>query len=89
MCLVLLLAGVAPRAALILVWIFSDLVDRAFTGFFVPLLGLLILPYTTLFYVLSWSPVGGVGGWGFFFVTLGLMLDIAHWVGGGAAKKWA
>jgi hypothetical protein len=87
MCLVLLLAGVAPRAALILVWIFSDLVDRAFTNFFVPLLGLLILPYTTLFYVLAWSPVVGVGGWGWVFVTLGVLLDIAQWVGGGATAR--
>ena len=59
-CLFALLAGFAPRIALILVWIFTNLVDRAFTGFLVPLLGLIFLPYATLFYVLSWSPVGGV-----------------------------
>ena len=32
-CLLVLLAGFAPRIALALIWIFSNLVDRAFTGF--------------------------------------------------------
>ena len=46
-CLFALLAGFAPRIALVLVWIFTNLVDRAFSGFFVPLLGLILLPYAT------------------------------------------
>src|SRR5512133_1007821 len=49
-CLFALLAGFAPRIALVLVLIFTNLVDRAFTGFLVPLLGLILLPYATLFY---------------------------------------
>ena len=63
-CLLVLLASFAPRLVLVLMWIFGDLVDRAFSGFVIPLLGLVVLPYTTLFYVLAWSPVGGVSGWG-------------------------
>jgi hypothetical protein len=82
-CLLVLLASFAPRVALALVWIFSNLVDRAFSGFLVPLLGLIFLPYTTLFYVLAWSPVGGVSGWGWFFVISGLVFDGAHWAGSG------
>ena len=82
-CLLVLLASFAPRVVLAVVWIFSNLVDRAFSGFLVPLLGLIFLPYTTLFYVLAWSPVGGVSGWGWFFVTSGVLFDIGHWVGNG------
>ena len=63
-CLLALLAGFAPRVALALVWIFTNLVDRAFNGFLIPLLGLIVFPYATLFYVLAYNPVsGGVGGW--------------------------
>ena len=80
-CLLVLLASFAPRVALIFVWIFSDLVDRAFDSFVIPLLGLLVLPYTTLFYVLAWSPVGGVSGWGWALVTLGFFCDIWHLAG--------
>jgi hypothetical protein len=84
-CLLALLAGFAPRIALGLVWIFTNLVDRAFSSFVVPLIGLIFLPYATLFYVLSWSPVGGVTGWGWFFVILGVLFDIGHWGG----SSWA
>jgi hypothetical protein len=82
-CLLVLLASFAPRVALALIWIFTNLVDRAFSGFVVPLLGLIFLPFTTLFYVLAWSPVGGVSGWGWFFVTIGVVFDIGHWAGAG------
>ena len=82
-CLFALLAGFAPRVALVLVWIFSDLVDRSFSGVVVPLLGLVFFPYATLFYVLAWSPVLGVSGLGWAFVVLGFVLDIGHWTGGG------
>jgi hypothetical protein len=61
-CLFALLAGFAPRLALVIVWIFTNLVDRAFSGFLIPLLGLIVFPYATLFYVLAYSPVTGVSG---------------------------
>ena len=48
-CLLALLAGFAPRVALALIWIFTNLVDRAFDGFLIPLLGLIVFPYATLF----------------------------------------
>jgi hypothetical protein len=86
-CLFALLAGFAPRIALILLWIFSNLVDRAFTGFLLPLLGLIFLPYTTLFYVLAWAPVGGVTGIGWAFVFLGFIFDVGHWLGGGVTGR--
>jgi len=86
-CLLALLAGFAPRVALVLIWIFSNLVDRAFDGFLVPLLGLIVFPYATLFYVLAYNPVTGVGGWGWAFVVLGFIFDIGHWAGGGVSGR--
>ena len=87
-CLLALATGFAPRVALALVWIFTNLVDRAFNGFLIPLLGLIVFPYATLFYVLAYSPVsGGVGGWGWIFVVLGFVFDIGHWVGGGVTGR--
>jgi hypothetical protein len=86
-CLFALVAGFAPRIALILVWIFTNLVDRAFSGFLIPLLGLILFPYATLFYVLAWAPVGGVSGWGWFFVVIGFIFDLGNWFGGGATGR--
>jgi hypothetical protein len=87
-CLLALLAGFAPRVALALIWIFTNWVDRAFNGFLIPLLGLIVFPYATLFYVLAYSPVsGGVGGWGWIVVVLGFVFDIGQWVGGGVTGR--
>ncbi len=86
-CLLALLAGFAPRLVLVLLWVFSTLVDRAFTGFLVPLLGLILFPYATLFYVIAYNPVTEVSGVGWAFVVLGFIFDIAHWAGGGATGR--
>ena len=87
-CLFALLAGFAPRVALVLIWIFTNLVDRAYNGFLIPFLGLLILPYATLFYVLAYNPAtDGLNGWGWTFVILGFIFDIGHWVGGGVTGR--
>ena len=86
-CLFALVAGFAPRVALILVWIFTDLVDRAFGSFVIPLIGLLVFPFTTLFYVLAWAPVIGVSGWGWLFVFVGFLFDLGHWAGGETARR--
>ena len=87
-CLLALLAGFAPRIALVLVWIFTNLVDRAFNGFVIPLLGLILFPYATLFFVLAYNPlIGGLNGWGWFFVVIGFIFDIGHWVGGGVTGR--
>jgi hypothetical protein len=76
-CLLLLAFGLGPRAALLAWWIFGDKVDAAFDTWLWPLLGLLVLPWTTLAYVIAWSPVGGVEDAEWLFVALGFLLDLA------------
>ncbi|MCF2530834.1 hypothetical protein [Yinghuangia soli] len=70
------MAAVSPRLALFLVWIFTNLVDRAFDTFVVPLLGLIVFPFTTLMYVLAYQPASGVTGIGWVVVALGLVVDL-------------
>jgi uncharacterized membrane protein len=86
-CLFALVAALSPRVALVVLWLATNLVDRAFSTFIAPLLGLIFLPYATLFYVLSWSPAGGVRGWGWFFVILGIFFDLAHWANGAVVGR--
>ena len=78
---------ISARLALGFVWIFTNLVDRAFDSFFVPLLGLIFLPWTTLMYVLFWSARGGVNGWEWIVVALGLLADVASYGRGGMARR--
>jgi len=66
------------RIALLVVWLSTPLVNRAFQGgWLLPLLGILILPITTLAYVLVYYISGSVTGWGWLWVVLALLLDLA------------
>lgn len=78
-CLFLAAFGLGPRFALLLWWLFGDRVDAAFDSWIWPLLGLLLLPWTTLFYLLMWSAVGGVSGAEWLFVALGVLFDLASY----------
>jgi hypothetical protein len=78
-CLFALIAVLSPRAALLILWLFSPWVDRAFAGFFLPLLGLVFLPWTTLMYVLVNAPAGGIHVAGWILVGLGVVLDLSSY----------
>ncbi len=83
-CFVVLLGSAFPRLALVITWIFTSRVDIAFKGdFWLPLLGLIFLPYTTFFYVLAYAPIREVSGFGWLLVAMGFLLDIAGWLGSG------
>ena len=72
------LLALFSRIALLVVWLTTPLVNRAFHGgWILPLLGILLLPITTLTYVLVYSIVGSVMGWGWLWVALAVLLDLA------------
>jgi hypothetical protein len=78
----LLAFGIAflPRIMLILAWIFSERWDIVWKGnWFVPLLGIIFAPYTTVMYMLAWNPVSGITGFDWFWVALGVLLDVMKW----------
>ena len=87
-CIVLLASGLGPRIVLAGWWIFGDKVDAAFSTWIWPLLGLLLLPWTTLFYVIAWSPVVGVSDAGWLLVALGFVLDIATYSARSAKARY-
>ncbi len=80
-CLFALGAAFFPRLAVLFVWLFTPLVNRAFTTVLWPLLGIIFLPFTTLMYVLVYNPLVGVVGWGWLWVILGLILDLSSYGG--------
>lgn len=80
-CLLGLVAGFFPRIALFIVWLTTDLVDRAFGSWILPLLGLIFLPFTTLIYVLVYSPVFDLGHGRWLWVALAFVFEIAGDIG--------
>lgn len=82
-CLFALFAGFFPRIADVILWIARpNLFLAPFNGnWFWPMLGIVFLPVTTLFYVVLWSPVTGLAGWDWFWVGLAVMMDISNLAG--------
>ena len=49
-----------------------------------PVLGIIFLPFTTLFYVFMWTPGVGLVGWDWLWIGLAVFMDIASLTGHGA-----
>ena len=82
-CLLAMFGGLFPRLALLIVWIARPaLVGAAFNTFLWPLLGIIFLPFTTLIYVIVYTPGVGLVGFDWFWVILAVLLDISHWGAG-------
>ena len=86
-CLLALLALISPRLALFFIWIFSNLLSRAFDSWFVPLLGFFVLPWTTLAYAVMWDSSHRVNGFEWFIVGLAFLFDLSSYAGGDRARR--
>jgi len=81
-CLLLILFLAFPRIALLLLFIFSNYLQRAYHGLILPLLGFLFLPLTTLAYawmVNTGQPTTGVN---LLILIITVVIDLGG-IGGG------
>jgi hypothetical protein len=82
-CLVGLLAIVAPRLTSVVLWFFTDFFVRAFAGRALLLvIGVLLMPFTTLAYAWAVNARGGVEGGFVVVVIVAVILDLSSWEGG-------
>lgn len=80
----LLLAG--PRAAILVWWLlFPVRFNVAFSTIILPILGILFVPWTTLMYLAVWP--GGVVGFDWIWIGLGILFDIGMYAGGGYGNR--
>lgn len=78
-CLLAVFVGMFPRVALIMFWIARpDRMDETFTTVIWPVLGIIFLPFTTLMYVLLYTPIIGVTGSDWWWIALAVILDLGH-----------
>jgi len=85
-CPLALLALVTPRLVLALMFLFSNYLGRAYHGFFLPLLGFIFLPLTTIVYawlVNSHHPIAGVY---LVLLVVAVVIDIGG-IGGGQYSR--
>lgn len=87
-CLVALLAFFSPRLALFAIFLFSDLLSRAFDSWLVPLLGFFLLPWTTLAYAAFWDWGAGnrVEGFEWFLLILAFLADLGTYARGASDR---
>jgi hypothetical protein len=87
-CFVALFALISPRLALFALFLFSDLLSRAYEDWILPFVGFFLLPWTTLAYAVMWS-VGthGVRGFEWFIVILAILFDLGSWREGRGARR--
>ena len=87
-CFVALFALISPRLALFALFLFSDLLSRAYEDWIVPFIGFFLLPWTTLAFAVMWS-VGthGVKSFEWFIVILAFLFDLGSWREGRGARR--
>jgi hypothetical protein len=86
-CLLLLVILLFPRVVLVLMWLTSTYLQRAFHGgLLVPLLGFIFLPLTTLVYaweINSHMPMAGIN---LLWLLIAVIIDLGG-LGGGAHRQ--
>ena len=81
-CLLLLVVLAFPRVVLVLMFLMSNYLQRAYVGLLIPLLGFLFLPVTTIVYawlVNTHSPIEGIN---LLYLIVAVLID-AGGLGGG------
>ena len=88
MCLVGCLALIAPRLAIVVVWLTTDYLKQAYETTIWPLLGFFFMPMTTLAYSWAWhmEPTGSVRGLGLAIVVIAVLIDLGI-IGGNAQHR--
>jgi hypothetical protein len=78
-----------PRITLVIIWLASDYLERAYASVSIlwPILGFIFLPLTTLAYAFAINQNGSVDGLYLVIVILAVLFDLGLLGGGGMAGK--
>jgi hypothetical protein len=86
-CLLVLLALVTPRFVLVVLWLFSDYLNQAFTSGWWGLLGFFFLPTTSIAYAIAQNEFtargGGLEAAGIIVIVIGVAVDLGLLGGSG------
>ena len=76
-----------PRFVMVVLWIFTGYLGRAYDGVLLPLAGFFLLPTTTLAYAVAQNETRGVRSWGLALVVIAALVDVGIW-GRGRGVFW-
>ena len=87
-CFITSLFLLGPRFATLIWWLINPLrFSAAFSSFIWPVLGIIFLPWTTLMYLIVWSPVTGIYGLDWLWLVLAVLADLGTYAGGGYGNR--
>jgi hypothetical protein len=87
-CFITILFLLGPRFATLIWWLINPVrFNVAFSSFIWPILGVIFLPWTTLMYLIVWSPVTGVYGLDWLWLGLAVLADLGTYAGGGYGNR--
>jgi hypothetical protein len=81
-CLIVIFFAAFPRIALVLVFLLSTYLERAYHGLLIPLLGFFFLPLTTLVYAWLVNTSQPLAGTSLIILLLAVVVDVGG-LGGG------
>jgi hypothetical protein len=89
-CLVLIVLVAFPRIALVLLFLSSNYLQRAYHGLLLPLLGFLFLPLTTLAYAWMTNTRQPIAGINLLILIIAVVIDLGGLSGGEyhRRKRW-
>jgi hypothetical protein len=86
-CLFAIVALITPRLILIILWLFTNYLNAAFSSGWWGLLGFLFLPTTTIAYAIAQNEfttvTGGIEAMGIVLIVLGVVIDLGLLGGSG------
>jgi hypothetical protein len=85
-CLLLILFLAFPRIALVLLFLFSNYLQRAYHGLLLPLVGFLFLPLTTLAYAWMANTGRPTAGINLIILIIAVVIDLSS-LGSGAYRR--
>lgn len=85
-CLLLILVVAFPRIALVLMFFFSNYLQRAYHNLLVPLLGFIFLPLTTLVYAWMTNTHEPIVGVNLIILIIAVVIDVGG-LGGGSVYR--
>jgi hypothetical protein len=87
-CLLVAFALILPRAAIVLIFLFTRWFEMVFSSWIWPVLGFIFLPYTTLAYTAASLNTGGnlTLGW-LILIIIAVVVDVGHWGGGYRVRR--
>ncbi len=82
-CLLLILVLAFPRVVLVLMFLLSNYLQRAYHGLIIPVLGFIFLPLTTIVYAWLVNSHLPIAGFNAIILILAVLIDVGG-LGGGA-----